>query len=489
MKKIIMRRNQIKNITLALCAITVGLVSGCRNEDNLYPTSRTDVDSGNAFASADRIEAQVNGVYNALKHGQFYGGRYLIYNDIRAENFINRTSNGVTGLQTYEHNLANGTNEVKNLWYRAYVTINNANLFIDGMAAEGTEVVGEPLSSQYIGEARFLRALSYYSLLQFFAQPYTANNGASPGLPLRLSGNVGADDYSLERSSVADVYSQIIEDLNFAEQNLPDAYGDALLNTTRAHKNTAIALKTRVYLSMGDYPAVISEANKIVSASAPFTSTSGVSLGLVSDYTSLFQPPYTSEESVFSMPMTTVSAPGTQNSLMYYYMGNTEYTLNEDGIIGNADWLGSDARRDFVGSNSFGAILTKFPTDNPWTDFVPVIRYSEVLLNLGEALARSTGSVDARAVSLLNAVRNRADAATTFTAADFSNADALADAFLTERNIEFLGEGIRSLDILRLGLPFPAKGNVAAVPSSSNSYIWPISEDELIYNPLMTPNN
>lgn len=483
-----MRKNHIKNVILALCVITVGLVSGCRNEDYLYPTSRTAVDSGNAFASADRIEAQINGVYNALKHGQFYGGRYLIYNDIRAENFINRTSNGVTGLQTYEHNLANGTNEIKNLWYRGYVTINNANLFLDGMEGGGNDVVGEPMASQYKAEARFLRAVSYYSLLQFFAQPYAANGGSSPGLPLRLTGNVGADDYSLERSSVADVYTQIIADLDFAEQNLPETQGDAFMNTTRAHKNTAIAFKTRVYLSMGNYSSVISEGNKIVGNSAPFTSSSGVALALAPNVRSVFQPPYTTDESIFSMPMTANSAPGTQNALMYYYMGNTEYTLNENGIIANSGWLGSDARRGFVGENSFGDILTKFPTDNPWTDYVPVIRYAEVLLNLGEAVARSTNGVDTRAVSLLNAVRNRSDGSTTFSVSDFGNAQALYDAFLTERNIEFLGEGIRSIDILRLGLPFPAKGTVSAIEASSDSYIWPISEDELIYNPLMTDN-
>lgn len=483
-----MRRNHIKNAVLVLCAVTIGLVSGCRNEDNLYPTSRTAVDSGNAFASTDRIEAQVNGIYNALKHGQFYGGRYLIYNDIRAENFINRTSNGVTGLQTWEHNVANGTNEIKNLWYRAYVTINNANLFLDGMEGGGNDVAGEPAASQFNAEARLLRALSYYSLLQFYAQPYTANNGSSPGLPLRLKGNVGADDYSLERSSVAEVYAQILSDLDYAEQNLPDTHGDPFLNTTRAHKNTAIALKTRVYLSMGNYASVISEANKIVSESAPFTSSSGVSLSLASDVKSIFQPPYLSDESIFSMPMTANSAPGTQNQLNYYYMSNTEYTLNEDGIIANSGWLGSDARRDFVGENSFGDILTKFPTGSPYTDFVPVIRYAEVLLNLGEAIARSTNSVDARAVSLLNAVRNRSDGSTTFSATDFGSAEALFDAFLTERNIEFLGEGIRSIDILRLGLPFPAKGTISAVAPGTSSYIWPISEDELIYNPLMTDN-
>ncbi len=480
-----MKRNKLTNIALILLAVMMGVLSGCRKESNLYPSSRTAVDSENAFASADRIEGLVYGIYNALKHGQFYGGRYLVYNDIRADNFLNRTQNGVTGLQTWLQNVDNSTNEVINLWYRGYVTINNANLFIDGMEAGGTEVVGGEQANRYIGEARFLRALSYYSLLQMYAQPYHVNNGGSPGLPLRLTGNVGADDYSLAKSSVAEVYAQIIDDLNFAETNLPENYGDPHLNTTRAHKNTAIALKTRVYLSMGDYASVISEGNKIVSASAPYASTSGVNMSLASNIASVFEPPYTGDESIFSMPMAANSAPGTQNALQYYYMGNVEYTLNPNGIIANSGWSGGDARRDFIGSSDFGSILVKFTVPNPWTDYVPVIRYAEVLLNLGEAIARSTNSVDARAVSLLNAVRNRSDASTTFTVGSFANADALFNAFLTERNIEFLGEGIRSLDLLRLGLPFPAKGAAPEVAPSAQNYVWPMSANEILYNPLI----
>jgi hypothetical protein len=47
----------------------------------------------------------------------------------------------------------------------------------------------------------------------------------------------------LARATVAEVYTQILSDLNFAEQNLPANYATPYLNTTRAHKNTAIALK------------------------------------------------------------------------------------------------------------------------------------------------------------------------------------------------------------------------------------------------------
>ena len=118
-----------------------------------------------------------------------------------------------------------------------------------------------------------------------------------------------------------------------------------------------------------------------------------------------------------------------------------------------------------------------------------MIRYSEVLLNLAEAIARTTNTVDARAVALLNAVRQRSDPTTTFTVASFASAAELIAAILQERNIEFLGEGIRSLDILRLGLDFPSKSipgfTVAAVPPTSPLYFWPTPSEESRYNSLI----
>lgn len=65
------------------------------------------------------------------------------------------------------------------------------------------------------------------------------------------------------------------------------------------------------------------------------------------------------------------------------------------------------------------------------------MRYSEILLSLAEAITRKSNTVDARAVALLSAVRNRSDAATSYTTGDFTNAGILADAIVEERNIEY----------------------------------------------------
>ena len=112
------------------------------------------------------------------------------------------------------------------------------------------------------------------------------------------------------------------------------------------------------------------------------------------------------------------------------------------------------------------------------------MRYAEVLLNLAEARARLNG-LDPQAIALVNAVRRRSDATTTIAPA---TAPELIDAILLERRIEFLGEGLRSIDLLRLNQTIPAKGTVGAVAPSDIKYIWPIPSGELNANLLMTRN-
>ncbi|THU37225.1 RagB/SusD family nutrient uptake outer membrane protein [Niastella caeni] len=499
---------QLINNIVFVCSVTI-LVTACKRDSLMDTKPTSDIPDLSVYSTKEQIVNQIRALYSSFKNGQFHGGRFLIYNDIRSEEFLNEKTNGVTGLQTWNHTLTNTVAEVNGLWAQGFLAINNCNIFLDGMAEKGTAVVGDSLSKNYTAEARLIRGYAYYCLLQLYARPYWDGNGTKPGLPLRISGNKLRADYQLARSSIAEVYAQVISDLNYAEANLPKTYGSsaAELNTTRVHRNTAIALKTRVYLSMQKYAEVITEANKIVTASAPFTATvtPGVAHALQPDITKVFTT-YNTTESIFSLPMTSTTGdnPGTQNQLAYYYspasslggVGNGEYALNITGIIGNnIAWPATDKRRDFVkttGTTTKKYFLSKFSAPSPYTDYVPVIRYSEVLLSLAEARVRSTNSVDAQAVALLNAVRNRSDATKTFTTGDFASATDLINAILIERRIEFLGEGRRSPDLLRLGLTIPAKSStsssVPAIAPTDKQYIWPISSTELDLNKLCEDN-
>lgn len=491
-----LKPGQIARVAV-LSAVLTGTFTACSEKDLLEPAPLVNLNDSQAFATPDRVQGLVNGLYSSVKAGQFLGGRYLIYIDVRGEEFLNVSNNGVTALDTWRHNNNAASNEPTNLWTSAYLAINRINLFTEGLKANPT-VIAADLASQYNAEALFLRALSYFQLVQLYAQPYTKNNGTSPGVPLRVKGEVGSGNNDLKRSTVAEVYTQILADLNAAEQALPLTYASATLNTTRAHRNTAIALKTRVYLAMGRYADVITEANKIVPTAAPFTAATGVAHQLQADVKAVFSN-YTTTESIFSFPMSDNDVPGVQNGLASYFMpgpiGIGDYSLNAaatgTGIVTNAAFATTDARRAFIQTFTGDASrvrLTKFPTGPVHRDFVPVIRYAEVLLNLAEAITRSANAVDARALALLNAVRGRSNAAGVYTAAGFTTGTALADAILLERRIELLGEGFRSNDLLRLGLPLPAKANISAIPATANNYIWPIPQTELNVNKAAEPN-
>jgi hypothetical protein len=484
LKNIVMKINITSLFLLALMAV------GCSKE-KLDPIPQTALSDAVAFSDSSRSVQQVFGLYSALKQGQMYAGRYQVYQDVRGEEFLNRTNNAVTAWLTWQFNLTASANEVQSFWAACYATINRCNVVINGLA---TSPVSAGLRRNLIAEAKTVRAISYFMLMQLYARPYTDGNGSKLGVILKLKPETSSGDQNQTRASAADIYGQILKDLNEAEPDLPVSYGsNAAFNTNRAHRNTAIALKTRVFLNMGQWSNVITEANKIVPTAAPFRAASGVPNELIPNFATIFTN-YTNSEMILSMPYTALDVPGTQNGLGWYYNpgpnGGGEFALNTaaPGIAANTDWRATDARRSFLVVSGGQTWLSKFPNPNNAADPSPVIRYAEVMLNLAEALARNAAgtSVDSRALALLNAVRKRSDA----TIADFAPADkdALVNLILTERRIELLGEGFRTSDIARTNATFPAKGTVSSVAPATDQYIWPISIAELLVNKACQQN-
>jgi len=475
------------------------LVFGACHTDYLTPEPKTSLGELQAFDTKDRIVGQVNGMYAMMKSGQFLGGRYFVYNDIRGDNFLPKSTNLVTGYATWNHNTITSTNEVRDLWGAVYAAVNAINIFLEGLDAKWSGgslsgIITEAEYNQYRSEALALRAISYFSMLQLYAQPYNKNNGSSPGLPLRLKANKTGADNDLARSTVAEVYTQILSDLNTAEGLAATNHGSALLNTTRIHRNTIIAYKTRVYLHMNNFAQVQTEANKIVSANAPFSAPAGVAHALAPTFAGVWAAPYTSTESILSMPFTATNLAGTQNFLAHYHHPNSSesYYLNTTGAA-FTKLNDDDARKKIFLTGTVSGVGTvyfvgKYTNFTSPVDYAPVIRYAEVLLNLAEAIVRGGNSVTQRAVDLLNAVRVRSYPAGVYTLASFPTVASFQQAVMDERNMEFLGEGIRNLDLMRTVTTVPAKGSAVALEPSSPNYIWPIPESELNINKLMTGN-
>lgn len=464
-------------------------VSSCK-KDFLVAAPELSLSDANAYDTPERVQSLVYGLYSTAKSGSLFGGRYQIYNDIRGEEFINRFVNGVTGATVWNATNNSADTYTAAFWSQSYLLINRINLFLDGLETNKGKLTTVQYDN-YKAEALFLRGFTYFELVQIFAKPYVADNGASRGLPLRLIPEKTSENNSLKSSSVAQVYTQVLKDLNDAEAGLPDTYATAVNKTTRAHKNTVIALKSRVYLVMGNYPKVLEEGNKMVPQSAPFVNSARTAHALQANVANVFVTPFTTSESIFSFPFADTNAPGTQNQLGYYYnLGNIEYYFNTGGtgafmgIFVDPSWPTSDARKSqLTGLSGTFNISKKFSGVAPFLDFVPVIRYAEILLNVAEAEASVSGGNLVRSRALLDAVRQRSDA--TYNFGTLSTGPDLVTAILKERRIELLGEGFRFNDLARKGTPIPSIGSGSSIPVTDARYVFPIPDSEVIYNPLV----
>ena len=463
------------------------------NDDLLDTVPQTSIPEEVAYNTPGKVLAQVNNLYKQLQNPSFYGGRFIIFNEQRADEFGQNDGNAATGSAVWNQNVASTNDFVNNVWSVGYTAINASNILISKM--NGTTVVSNALAKNYIAEAKFVRAFSYFSLIQTYSKPYNLDKNGL-GLPLRLSPITSSGNNDLARSTIEEIYVQILKDLDEAELDLPIEYSSPLLNVSRAKKCTAIALKTRVYLVQANYPKVIFESQKIVSSTTPFQYKEGtLTHKLESNFSTIFGGSYTGSEAIFSIPFanSTTETPSSQYALAFNYLAQPILFLTTAGISSDpALNSSSDARSSLISTNAAKQkVLRKFSiTTAPFRDYVPVIRYAEVLLNYAEAAANANDL--ATATSLLKTVRNRSDASYVFPDANINTKEALINTILTERRIELLGEGFKLMDLQRKLQTLPAKkGSIGTAPLvliTSSNYIWPIPSGEISTNKLMVPN-
>ena len=471
---------------LLISILSILTVSCQKGELEVSPI--TTIAGNDAYSTPAKIGSQVNALYGQLSDPGYYGGRYLVFNEQRGNEFSQNDGNNSTGANVWNQTISASGDFVNAVWTAGYRVINSANILIDNLST--SSVLDDATKKNYLAEAKFVRAFAYFSLVQTFVKPY---NQSSTGLalPLRLKGETTGGNNDLAFSTTAEIYTQILKDLDEAETDLPASYSTALLNASRAHKATAISLKTRVYLAKSDYDKVVIEAAKLVPAAAPYQYTGGsVTHSLEPDLTRLFNGSYTGSEAIFSIAFVIASeAPGQQSALAYNYLSPVLYLNTNGGIISNAVFSAAspDLRKSLITTNTSGQQLVKKFAKNgaPYLDYIPLVRYAEVLLNYAEAAAQKNDLNTA--LSLLKAVRNRSNPAYVFTTGVGTKAE-LISTILTERRIELLGEGFRTPDLLRQVLPLPAKsgnaGTAPEVPVTASNYVWPIPSNELAYNNL-----
>lgn len=122
------------------------------------------------------------------------------------------------------------------LWNNCYSSISACNTTIE-LVAQNTNLTAEELSP-IDGEAKFLRAFGYFQLVRWFGE-----------IPLLTEAN--QKNASVEpQAAIADIYKQIVVDLQSAETTLPSKREDR----TRPTCWTAKSLLAKVYLTMAGFP-------------------------------------------------------------------------------------------------------------------------------------------------------------------------------------------------------------------------------------------
>lgn len=438
------------------CAILAASLSSCVNDWlDVAPSDGTDADA--ALTSSSDLDAVRTGMYKALKGNSslvdYYGQQFFVYGDVHAGDDYQYNNLGGSNRASFYYDMnyqtASEFSSSNVAWKSPYIVIGRANRII--AAAEGGALSdaaeAKATIDQYAAEAKVLRALAHFDLVRIYGKPYTEDQGASLGVPL-VTG-VLESNAKPARSTVAEVYTQVVKDLTEAISS------NALATETEPGYVSvwgAKAILSRVYLNMGDYANALSVAEDIIK-------NSGAALWTRDQYFKAWDA-------------------STPNESEFLFRLNVAGSTDSNDLNGIGNLQQRDGYKEMVATKKFVDMLTSDPEDVrngmflPATaakevatygtnkvflnklrgqggnlrnvTIVPIIRLSEVYLTAAECAFRKNDKT--KAVEYLNdLVKNR-----TTTEASLATVDNITlERILIERRKELIGEGQRYFDALR----------------------------------------
>ncbi|TMM30623.1 RagB/SusD family nutrient uptake outer membrane protein [Polaribacter aestuariivivens] len=230
----------------------------------------------NFYNNEEQLQAQNLGIYEAFRHVVWEQDMYFLvsmtsrYATSRVPSFAWHAAYQTADRQPFRY---------ERLWNVGYNAISRANTIIKYVPLSSFFEKNPEIAKQYIAEARWMRAYSYFQLTQLFGD-----------LPLYTEPVESADPEVLfkARSSVQDVYNVIIEDLEFASENLPVSWNKT--GTGRVTKAGGAFLLGKVYLTSAGYPLnITANYQKAINALKPLADNSGAyNVELLSDWKSVF---------------------------------------------------------------------------------------------------------------------------------------------------------------------------------------------------------
>lgn len=489
--------------SIILIAIATIILPSCK-KDYLETMPNASVSDGDIFLTTDNAWNAVNGIHKMLyrqyNSRQDQGGqsKNMIDMDMLGEDLVNTSQGNGWFIATYrwlEHRNENSWTPRFNFQFY-YDIIANANMIINNIDnATGDEKDRNAIK----GQALAYRAWSYFQMIQLYGERYD-KAGANSGLGLTLVLEPTTEE--IARSSVAEVYTQIITDLTNSITALSNVAPRS--NASHINVNVAKGFRARVALAMQDWETAATFAKE---ARTGFTlmSTSQLKDGF-NNYTNpewmwgshQIQDQTTYFYSFFAYMSANYSStnirgnPKAINSLLYNKMSPTDAR--------RALWDPTAAEAGFPippGGSRFPYMNRKFiaPAGSGSSiGDVPMMRAAEMYLIEAEALAR-IGNRDAEAAAALFPLAVKRDpdyVLSTNTGQD------LIDEIMIQRRVELWGEGFRFYDLKRLNLPLDRTGanhdeavaSVMKVPAGDKMWQFLLPKKELdtnkeaVQNPL-----
>ncbi|MFS4417607.1 RagB/SusD family nutrient uptake outer membrane protein [Maribacter sp. 2307ULW6-5] len=503
----------MKNLKTLGILLAVSVFVGCSDLEEV-PVGRLSPD-GLVQSPAD-VQTLINGAIGNMATERYWGRKLSLPIMLRSD-MVSIGDVGTPGRRQEVDNFSMGSDNgmVITLWPRAYQVIAGTNEAI--AAAEALTDFPPNQLDPVKAQAHFFRAYTYYHLVRLFGE-----------IPYLDAPVVNVEEASqIAKSSVSEVYDNIIADLEFAKASLPDTQPVTALPT----KATAAGFLASVHLTLGNFQAAYDEAKFVIDNEGTFN------LGLAADFQDLFDHSAQTglNEFLLTLDFNGFSVGDTGRD---YMPALTGIRANERGNIGGGwsvavptievynTWDGRDYRKqvsldttgifdgvvepftrfpDFDSRNIPSAYIAKYTraigptgTGNGRASSLNygLMRYAEVLLIAAEALNEvSPGS--AEAAGYVNRVRARARGGngSDFPAdvqAGVSQAD-FRDLVLEERKWELAFEFKRWYDIKRRQLGPEVFGPNGLEPQAnfdpSRDYLFPLPFDELDRNPNLAPNN
>ncbi len=418
-------------------------VTACENDLDQVPPN---------IASADSLE-DFTGVLNAAYFYQIGSATPMaVMGDFRADNAFMFEA-PYTEFDEFDSDLPTMEDQFFGPFYTAmYRAILSTNNVIEN-ASDGTQV----------GEAKFLRALSYFKLVQVFGD-VTVNLSAAP---------VVDDTSILARQPASDVYDNvIIPDLQDAISAL-----DTEINNGRASKLAAQALLGKVYMHRSDF------ANAAPQLAAVINGASAAGVSLQANFIDIFGVDNDLNSEIIFATQISSSIPDEYGfSEFWSWSGGLDtkslMPLDADLVaafdaVANDTLLGGDLRRAVTIDETLMA-SPKFPqTGGPDHDWIE-IRLADVILLYAEAL-NENGSSAAEVLPELDAIRLRANL-NPLDPTVITTQAMVRQAIQDERRLELAFEGKRWFDLVRTGTADTEMGETI----NSNYLLFPIPISEVL---------